>query len=325
LAGAGVGYGPGIVGDGPGQEASGPAGGPVAYFVVTSPVAPGAPVRYTDESYDTTPGAAILDRRWQGRAPSFPSPGIYPVRLTVTDTYGRRSTYETDVLVSAAVAKPPGGLPNAYFLVTSPVTAGEPVRYTDESYDLDTAAHLIDETWSGRQPSFAAPGTYPVTLRVEDSTGVWSAAFTRDVVVLPAAPFAAPPPPPAPPSPPAPPPPPAPAWTASASPDPASPGTRVTVTATTTDGSGAPPTLLVPGPLAAVWDGISYATINASGPMAYAGNGTFTRTITVPDSAAFPLGTYALTIRPPSGAQAVRIRLLVQAPTNYIEAIVSGT
>lgn len=302
---------------------SGSPGSPVAYFVATSPVAPGAPVTYTDESYDTTPGATIVDATWQGRSTSFASPGVYTVSLTVTDTYGRQSTYTSQVLVSATTAQAPAGKPSAFFLVTSPVAAGAPVAYTDESYDLDPSAYIVNEVWSGRQASFALPGTYPVSLRVEDSTGAWSSLFTRDVAVTApssvsgtgsgstAPPSSAASATPAP-------------WTALAAPDPATPGSLVTVTAIAPTGATGAPTLTVPPPLQGTWDGVSYAKTNASGAMIADGGGRFTLPLVVPDSPAFPPGTYDLVVNPPDGAQPVTVALVVQAATSYVEPIVSG-
>jgi PKD repeat protein len=297
----------------------GPAGGPVAYFVVTSPVAPGMPVFYTNESYDTTPGAAIVDTSWQGRQATFAQPGVYSVTLTVADTYGRRSAFTAQVLVSGTTVHAPAGKPHAFFLVTSPVTADSPVTFTDESYDMAPGARIVDEVWAGRQATYSVPGTYPVSLRVEDSTGAWSGTFVRDVVVLPGSAStqdAAPSPTPSR-STPTP-------WLASAAPDPATPGDRVIVTATAQAGTVGAPTLSVPAALQATWSGVSYAQANASGPMTAAGPGRFTRTLDVPDSVAFPLGTYDLTVVPPDGGQPVTVALVVQASTTYMEPIVAG-
>ncbi len=301
---------------GSGSGYGGPPGGPVAYFVVSSPVAPDAAVMYTDESYDTTAGATITQRSWQGRRSSFSAPGVYSVSLTVTDVYGRRSTYSTDVLVSGTTARPPAGQPRAFFLATSPVTAGAPASFTDESYDLDPGARIVDELWTGREPSYPTPGTYAVSLKVEDSTGAWSATFTRDVVVEPAGSSRAAPTSPAPTEPGL--------WTAEATPDPAGPGTLVTVTAEAPASGAGPPMLEVPASLQGTWDNVSYATTNASGPMAQTGSETFVRSVEVPDSAAFPAGTYDLRVDPAGGGQPVTVALLVQAATGYVEAIVSG-
>lgn len=318
---------------GDGGYARGAPGGPVAYFVATNPVAPGAPVSYTDESYDTTPGATIVRRVWQGRADTFSSPGLYTVRLTVTDSLGRISTYSADILVSASVAPNTAGRPYAFFLVTSPVAVGQPVGYTDESYDMTPGARIVNEVWTGRQPSFSSPGIYPVSLRVEDTAGVWSAPFTRDVTVLPGSsgsqPTGTPPPPagvgggavggspPAPTEGPI-------AWTAAVTPDPASRGAQVVVTATASAAVAAPPQLEVPPPLSGTWGGVSYANRNASGPMIRVGPATFSRTLDVPVSASFPAGAYDLVVQPPGGAQPITLALLVQGVTIYEEPLIEG-
>jgi len=301
------------------------AGGPVAQFTVSSPVAPGAPVTYTNDSFDTTPGATIVGVSWSGRQASFAAPGVYTVTLTVTDSTGRQATATNQVLVAGAVAQPPAGEPQAYFLVTSPVQAGTPVDYTDESYDLDPGATLVNETWTGRAPSFPAAGTYAVSLRVEDSTGVWSTTFTRDVVVTPArgSGSGGASPPPASQGSSAGPPPASPAWTAQAAPDPATPGQVVTITASVSAPGQAPPTLVVPAIFRETWNGIGYATRNAGGAMVADGAQTFTATVRVPDDPTFPPATYGFQVEPPGG-QPITVLLIVQAASAYVEPIVAG-
>lgn len=290
-------------------------GQPVALFTVTSPVAPGQPVQYLNESYDTTAGISILSASWQGRSASFPRAGLYPVTLTVIDGLGRSASLTIDVLVSAATASAPAGEPNAFFLVTSPIAAGQPVTYVDESYDMDAGATIVNEQWSGRLATFPSPGTYPVSLRVEDSTGVWSATFTRDVVVTASAPG------PAsavsgPPS--------SLAWSVAAEPNPATSGQVVTVTASASGPSPQPPTLLVPPALEGSWNGVSYAADNAGGAMTPAGPDSFVRTLTIPADPAFPPGTYRLGIEPPGG-QPIIVALVVQATAQYVEPVISGS
>lgn len=286
----------------------------MALFTVTSPVAPGEHVQYLDESYDTTTGAVILSSTWQGRESSFPSPGLYPVTLTVTDTYGRQATDTIDVLVAQGSASAPAGKPSAFFLATSPVAVGQTVTYTDESYDMDAQAQIVDEIWTGREASFAEPGTYPVSLKVEDSTGVWSPTFTRDVVVTspgpPSSGSGAPPPP-------------AVLWTASVAPNPVRPGAQITVTASASGALYGTPDLEVPQALQATWGGISYASTNASGPMDPTGTETFTRQLTVPTAADFPVGTYDLTVIPPTG-QPITVALVVQFASQYVEPVTRG-
>jgi hypothetical protein len=295
-----------------------PAGAPVAYFTVTSPVAPGAAVLYTDESYDLTPGATIVSRSWLGRRATFAAPGVYPVSLSVVDNYGRRATYSTNVLVSATVANAPAGKPHAFFLVTSPVGVGDTVQYTDESYDLDPTAQIVNEQWTGRQTTFTAAGTYPVSLRVEDSTGVWSSAFTRDVVVAPqtgdapsGAPTSSPPPQSV-------------VWSATVAPNPAARGARLTVTAVASAPPVGPPTLVAPASWTGTWGGVPYASANASAAMTAASADTFVRTLQVPASADFPAGSYILTIDPPAPAPPLSLAVVVIGATTYEEPLVAG-
>lgn len=84
------------------------------------------------------------------------------------------------LLLSAA--SPP---PVAAFTVSSPVTAGQPVLYQDVSFDPAPGHVIILQVWIGRQQVFSTPGSYSVTLDVEDDRGLWG-SVTHDVVVLPA-------------------------------------------------------------------------------------------------------------------------------------------
>lgn len=293
-------------------------GQPVALFTVTSPVAPGQPVAYLSESYDTTPGVSILSSAWQGRNASFPRAGVYPVTLTVTDSLGRQASTTVNVLVSATYASTPVGQPSAFFLVTSPVAAGQPVNYVDESYDMTAGETIVNEQWSGRLAVFPSPGTYPVSLRVEDSSGAWSSAFTRDVTVTAGAAV--------PPVPATPPPATTPGWSATVQPNPASRGQVVTVTAEASRPSARPPTLVVPASLKATWGGLTYARANADGPMAPSRAGTYaySRTLTIPHNAAFPAGTYTLQVLPPS-AQPIILEMVVQSAVHYIEPLIAAS
>jgi len=72
--------------------------------------------------------------------------------------------------------------PVAAFSVSSPVAVGAPVSYVDQSYDPAPGHHLTLQIWIGRQGTFDSPGTYPVTLVVEDDRGLMASA-THDVTV----------------------------------------------------------------------------------------------------------------------------------------------
>lgn len=298
-------------------------GEPVARFTVTTPVRPGQLVHYTNESYDTTPGVRITASQWSGRQDSYEMPGVYPVSLTVRDSLGRVSApYTQDVVVAAPAAPSP---PVAYFVVTSPVSAGSLVTYTDESYDPGGEA-IVDRIWTGRQDIFVKPGAYPISLRVENAAGQWSQTFTREVVVTTAAPSASrsdasgqgvlqtgdlsstspvasnattai-------------------SWSVTLTPNPATNGQVVTVTATrSVPGSGLP-VLDIPASLQGTWGGLSYAAANASGPMKQTAPGVYQRSLTVPSAISFPSGTYPLEVLTPDGQ--ILSTTLVVAPAGAV-------
>ena len=124
------------------------------------------------------------------RSPSFafPAPGTYTVTLVVTNAGGSDTTTRT-----VQVTNPPA--PQAGFTASRTViTAGQSVTFTDTS----VTALPAEFTWTfgdgttatGRSPApktYAAPGTFPVTLRVENAGGE-STATVQVTVVAPAQP-----------------------------------------------------------------------------------------------------------------------------------------
>ncbi|MCU6797886.1 stalk domain-containing protein [Paenibacillus sp. WQ 127069] len=60
---------------------------------------------------------------------------------------------------------------------------GEPVTYTDLSYDPDSEG-LPGYNWIGKQEVFFKPGTYTVTLQVKDGKGNESEPFSQTITVL---------------------------------------------------------------------------------------------------------------------------------------------
>lgn len=73
--------------------------------------------------------------------------------------------------------------PVASFTVSSPVLVGSAVSYVDHSYDPAPGHTLIGQFWFGRASSFPAPGTYVISLWVEDDRGEWGFA-SRSVTVI---------------------------------------------------------------------------------------------------------------------------------------------
>ncbi|WP_159888386.1 stalk domain-containing protein [Paenibacillus puerhi] len=120
--------------------------------------------------------------------------GRLMVKLTwLADYMGARYTYSDELRrVEVLYTKTPAGIyipandnskPVAKFsLGKSSYRIGEPIKYIDLSYDPD-AEGLVNHKWQGREEVFFAPGTYPVTLTVEDRHGNKSEPYTRYVVV----------------------------------------------------------------------------------------------------------------------------------------------
>jgi PKD repeat protein len=285
--------------------------GPVARFAASTPVAVGQRVTYIDESYDSTPGATIVKWIWTGRQSRFERPGTYTVTLRVVDSRGRLSQPYSQKIIVMQPSREQAGTPVAYFTATSPVLVGQQVNYVDESYNPTPYATIVAESWTGRQVSFSAAGTYPVTLRVMNSAGVWSAPYTQNVVVLPVGSIGGT----------------RIRWTLQVNPNPASRGAVVTVLARASGAGQPPPYLEVDPRLQETWGSVSYSATNASGPMRPLGDGaSFVRTLTVPAASTFPVGNYFLVLFA-QGSPSVATWLTVQAPPSsatYQEPIVSG-
>jgi hypothetical protein len=73
--------------------------------------------------------------------------------------------------------------PVASFGVPSVVLVGTPISVVDNSYDPAPGHSLVQQIWFGRAGSFSAPGTYTISLWVEDDRGRW-AFTTRTVTVI---------------------------------------------------------------------------------------------------------------------------------------------
>lgn len=82
------------------------------------------------------------------------------------------------VLFAAAVSGPV-----AAFSAPAVVHTGSLVTYVDHSYDPAPGHRITLEIWIGRQSTFATPGSYRVTLFVEDDRGL-TASTSRTIVVV---------------------------------------------------------------------------------------------------------------------------------------------
>ncbi len=82
--------------------------------------------------------------------------------------------------------------PVAAFSAPAVVHTGSLVTYVDHSYDPAPGHRITLEVWIGRQSTFSTPGSYRVTLFVEDDRGLTSSASRTIVVVATTSPPAAP-------------------------------------------------------------------------------------------------------------------------------------
>jgi len=172
---------------------------PLASFTV-NPANPlvGQTVTFTSNSRDSDRGDSIVSSEWDltgngqfsdatgGRAQKvFTVPGDAIVRLRVTDSRGASSI--------AAVTIPVSGPPVASFDVSASPTAGRPVTFTSTSHatggavanlqwDLDGNGLFNDDAGETATYTYAAPGSYMVSLRVTDTSGRTNVAF-RSIAV----------------------------------------------------------------------------------------------------------------------------------------------
>lgn len=78
------------------------------------------------------------------------------------------------LILAVLSAGAPG--PVAAFSAPAAVQVGAPVTYVDQSRDPAPGHHITLEVWIGREASFTTPGSYTVTLMVEDDRGLRSSA-----------------------------------------------------------------------------------------------------------------------------------------------------
>lgn len=75
--------------------------------------------------------------------------------------------------------------PIAEFLIrNNPIYVGEVVDIEDKSYDPDMGDRIMNYRWEGKQNLYTKEGSYPISLKVQDSNGQWSAPVMHVIEVV---------------------------------------------------------------------------------------------------------------------------------------------
>ncbi len=126
---------------------------------------------------------------------TFPTPGTYPVAVTVRDESGLTDTTQHNVVVSGAAQPPSAALSVSPTSGTAPlpVTANAGGSTDPQGQALTYTFDFGDGTVLGPQPgptashTFPTPGTYPVAVTVRDESGLSDTTQHNVVVSSPAA------------------------------------------------------------------------------------------------------------------------------------------
>jgi gliding motility-associated-like protein len=171
---------------------------PVASFSVSSSGCITDSVRFTDNS--NLSGRTSTQWRWdfgdntptQLHNPShlYKAPGTFGIKFALISDIGCLSDTATQTVT---IAEPP----RAKFGVAVPMCAGKSLTFTDSSSTPtativkwtwnfgDNTPAVIATTGSAQTHIYAAPGTYTVTLQVENNGGCKSQVFSKQVTVAP--------------------------------------------------------------------------------------------------------------------------------------------
>ena len=167
-----------------------------AFTVLPNPAPAGTPISL-DASGSTDPGATITSYSWNfgdggtgagsATSHSYAAAGTYVIALTVSDGYGESATTTRTV----TVVGPPSG---SFTASANPSPVGSPIHF-DASGSTDPGTSITSYSWnfgdgstgtgSATTHSFAAAGTYIVTLTVADNFGRMSATSHAVSVVGP--------------------------------------------------------------------------------------------------------------------------------------------
>ncbi|OWR28758.1 DNA-directed RNA polymerase subunit beta [Saccharibacillus sp. O23] len=143
---------------------------PVASFTVEPKkiIAGETMVTYNTKS-ESPSGYEIVDERWEGRQDVFTDPGVYTVSYSVQDSKGQWSDPYTQTITVEAPNVPPV----AQFTTDKETyRMGEPITYTDQSYDPDgVLPEANSRVWENQKGAYFTPGPQTITLTVTDADG----------------------------------------------------------------------------------------------------------------------------------------------------------
>lgn len=146
---------------------------PVASFTVEPKeiIAGETMVTYNTKS-ESPSGYEIVDERWEGRQDIFNDPGVYTISYSVQDSKGQWSDPYTQTITVEAPNVPPV----AQFTTDKETyRMGEPITYTDQSYDPDgVLPEANSRVWENQKGAYFTPGPQTITLTVTDSDGATS-------------------------------------------------------------------------------------------------------------------------------------------------------
>ena len=175
---------------------------PTASFTAPTAGSVGIPVAF-DGSGSTDPGGTITDWSWnfgdsgslatgKTTTKTYMAAGSYTVQLTVKDDMNATGTTTRTIVVAAMPVNLP---PTASFTGPATGTVGMPVTF-DGSSSTDADGTIAEWSWNfgdgaltgihatgpSATHSYAAAGTYPVTLTVRDNMGV-TGSVTKNIVI----------------------------------------------------------------------------------------------------------------------------------------------
>lgn len=170
---------------------------PQAAFTAPAEICLGNTANFADQS--TAPGSSVTQWQWnfgdgntasaQNPTHTYATAGNYTVTLTTVSAAGCPSAVATRNLVV-------NPLPQANFNVSAPSCVNNSLTFTDASvagagtitrwnWNLGDGTTLVRTTNAPVTHTYAATGTYTVTLQVETNKGCTSVVFSRPVVVSP--------------------------------------------------------------------------------------------------------------------------------------------